>query len=103
MRQLYTVPTATLAANRPAAKFYSEPSPGRPALSLVCVEEWRSDADEQAWEALPGVREWYPDELAGPAPAAAIDALAPWGATAGMTLRQVFRLARERFPCWQHR
>lgn len=101
MRHFYTAPTATVQATPPQAAHHALVCPGLPQWSIVVVEDWPDPGSEDAWEALPQVSEHYPENLAGAAPAAVITAFAPWGATAGMTLRQVFRLIRSRWKAWQ--
>jgi hypothetical protein len=94
-KRFYTGPTAIVEATPPGAPFQALATPGLPAWSLVMVEHWRSHEAEDAWLALPNVTEHYIENLSQPAPAAVIAAFAPWGATAGMTLRQVLALIRQ--------
>lgn len=64
------------------------------------VEHWVNHDAQDAWEALPNVSEHYLENWGNPAPAAAVTAFAPWGATQGMTLRQLFNLIRQQwFVC----
>ena len=46
--------------------------------------------------------EHYPENMGGLAPAAVVAAIAPWGATPGMTLRQVFGCIRRNWSVWRH-
>lgn len=97
MRLFYTVPTALLATTPPPTTHYALQCPGAPQFSIVIVEHWRDHDAQDAWEAIPGVNEHYLENWGQIAPAAAITAFAPWGATAGMTLRQVFTIIRQRW------
>ena len=102
MRQFYSLPTATYWANVPATVHAAMPCPDVPTLTVVIVHNWPEHAVQDAWEALPGVAEHYPEHLGLPAPAGVIAAFASWGATTGMTLRQVFGLIRKQWPMWRH-
>ena len=102
MKLFYYVPTATLQSNIPAAVHHRMVCPGLPAWSVVLVELWSGHGAQDAWEALPGVTELYPENMGITAPAAVLAAFAPWGAIAGMTLRQVFNLIRAQWPIWRH-
>jgi hypothetical protein len=97
VKHFYTVPTALLDSDPPVTAYSAMSCPGAPQWSLVVVEQWRDHAEQDRWEDLPGVTEHYPEDWGAAAPAAAITAFAPWGATAGMTLRQVLAIVRERW------
>jgi hypothetical protein len=101
MHRFYSIPTATLAANPPAAMYHATPAPGAPAVSLVVVEAWDGHANQDAWEALPGVQEFYIENWGALAPPGVITAFAPWGATTGMTLRQISGVIRKNWPIWR--
>jgi hypothetical protein len=98
IKHFYTAPAATLDATPPAATWQATQCPGAPAWCLVVVEHWRDHAAQDAWEGLPNVTEHYIENLGQPAPAAAVQAFAPWGATSGLTLRQLFSLIRQHWP-----
>jgi len=100
-RHFYTAPTATVAATPPNGTHHALVCPGAPNFSIVMVLRFHDDASEDAWEALPGVNEHYLENMGLTAPAAAITAFAPWGATAGMTLRQLFGVVRTGWPAWR--
>lgn len=97
----YTSPTATVAATPPNGVYHALVCPGLPAFSIVLVKHWLDHASEDAWNALPNVSEHYLENMGLAAPAAAITAFAPWGATAGMTLRQLFGVIRQGWPEWR--
>ncbi len=98
MKHFYTVPMALLTANSPSGTWHAIVTPGTPTIALVVVEGWNSPSDQDAWEALEGVNEHYIENFGAVAPPGAITAFAPWGATSGMTLRQLFQLVRARWP-----
>ncbi|HXH63539.1 MAG TPA: hypothetical protein VNG95_05095 [Gemmatimonadales bacterium] len=100
MRHLYTAPSATVDTTPPATSFRALQTPGLPAWSLVLVEHWVSHEAEDAWLALSGVSEHYIENWGNAAPQAAITAFAPWGAVAGMTLRQLVRLIQQNGAPW---
>lgn len=101
-RHFYVIPTGTLAANPPRdASWHAMPCPGDPTLSMVVVAGWYNHTDQDAWEALPGVVEHLPEDMGGPAFGRYVAALAPWGARAGMTLRELHRTIRSQWPCWR--
>lgn len=101
MRSFYTAPTATVQASPPATHWHALVCPGLPQWSVVVVDEWHDTASEDAWENLPQVTQHFPENMGGQAPAVVITAFAPWGATTGMTLRQVFRVIRDNWPQWR--
>jgi len=101
MKHFYSVPTALLATTKPGGAWHATSTPGTPSVSLVIVEHWYDHASQDAWEALPGVNEHFPENMGQPAPAGVITAIAPWGATTGMTLRQVFQLIRQNWSGWR--
>lgn len=98
MRSFYTAPTATVSATPPRGEFDALVCPGAPAFSLVLVSHWADSKAEDDWDDLPQVNQHYPENWGGPAPANAITAFAPWGATLGMTLREVLRIVRRNWP-----
>lgn len=98
MRAFYTAPTATVEATPPGGSFDAVVCPGTPAISLVIVHDWASNAAEDTWEDLPNVVQRYPEDWGAQAPAGVITAFAPWGATTGMTIREVLRLIRRHWP-----
>ena len=102
MKQFYVIPTTTLSANPPDGGWHAIPTPANPNISVVVVQYWNSHATQDAWEALPGVIELTIEMLGNPAHPAAVTAFAPWGATAGMTLRQVFQLVRQKWSVFRH-
>ncbi len=103
MKHFYTVPTATLAASPPPdCGWHGMACPGAPAVSVVVVAHWYNERSQDLWEAIPGVMEHHLEQMGGSAPAAAITAFAPWGAAAGMTLRQLFGVIRAQWPVWRH-
>jgi len=72
--------------------------PGAPAWCLVVVSHWADAKAEDDWDDLPQVTPHHPENWGGLAPAAAITAFGPWGATQGMTLREVLRIVRQHWP-----
>lgn len=97
------LPTARLATDPPPeASWHAIQTPGTSAVSAVVVEHWFSHSVQDDWEALPGVTELHIEMLGLVAPPAVVTAFAPWGATAGMTLRQVFQLIRANWSVWRH-
>lgn len=101
MRSFYTAPTATVEATPPPVCHHAIVCPGLPQWTIVIVDEWPDTVTEQAWDDLANVTQHYPENLGGLAPTVVITAFAPWGALAGMTLRQVFRLIRAHWPQWR--
>jgi len=102
VKHFYSVRTAVLAANPPAAHYMATSCPGDPTWSLAVVLQWDSHDAQDAWEALASVAEHYLENMGQLAPAGVVTAVAPWGATAGMTLRQVFGVIRQNFSAWRH-
>ncbi len=102
LRRFYSIQTATLNANPPAAHYVASICPGNAAWSIVLVHRWNSHEEQDVWEALPSVSEHYLENMGQPAPSSAITAFAPWGTIAGMTLRQVFNVIRQNWPIWRH-
>jgi len=103
MKHFYSVPAATLAANPPQqAIYHATACPGLPTFCIVLVELWDTHAAQDAWEAIPGIQEHHIETMGLPAPAGVVTAFAPWGATLGMTLRQVFGVIRSQWPVWRH-
>ncbi len=103
MKHFYTLPTALLTSNPPPdCSWHGMPCPGAPSISVVVVLQWFTHPAQDLWEAIPGVVEHHLEHMGGSAPAAAITAFAPWGATAGMTLRQLFGVIRAQWPVWRH-
>jgi hypothetical protein len=98
VRQFFWLPTATLAANPPPGTYHAVQTPGLPGQSVVVVEGWTSHAGQDAWEALPGVTEFYIENWNQPVAAAAVTAFAPWGVVATDTVRQALRKIRAYWP-----
>lgn len=98
MRQFYRAPTATLQATPPEAIWHGIPCPGAPAWSLIVVECWCSSGAEDAWEILPGVIEFYRENLSQLAPPALVVAFAPWGVATGDTIRDALKKIRTSWP-----
>jgi len=101
VRQFFTLPTALFVTNPPPGGYHAAQPPGAPNVTMVVVECWDSHAAQDAWEALPGVTEHYLENWWQVAPPGVIAAVTPWGATTGMTLRQVFALIRQNWPAWR--
>lgn len=101
MKHFYVLPTATLAANPPDGGWHAIQTPGAPNFSVVVVEYWHNHLGQDNWEDLPGVTELLPEMLGLTAPPGVITAFAPWGATTGMTLRQVFQLVRRQWSVFR--
>ncbi len=103
MKHFYVLPTALLATTPPPdGSWHSIPTPGTPSFSVVVVEHWFSHPAQDTWEALPGITELHVEMLGLTAPPTVVTAFAPWGATTGMTLRQVFQLVRQKWSPWRH-
>lgn len=98
MKCFYSVPTTTLETTPPSGIWHGTQCPGVPALSLCVVERWNSHAEQDAWEALPGVKEHYIENWSLPVPAAVVTAFGPWGVTATDTLRQAMQKIRAQWP-----
>lgn len=97
-RQVYRAPASTVATSPPDGVWHAIPCPGAPQWSLVVVAHFSSDEAEDAWEALPSVTEYYPENLGQLCPAAMVAAFAPWGVTATDTIREALRKIRQHWP-----
>lgn len=94
MRIFYTIPTATLQANPPPARWHGISTPGRPDWSLVVVEEWSDPASQDAWEALPQCTEHRIWNWGALVPAIVVQAFGPWGVVATDTIGDALRKIR---------
>jgi hypothetical protein len=98
MRQFFVLPTATLAANPTPGAWHAIQTPGRPDVSVVVVEHWRSHAEQDAWEALPGVTEHPIWNWGAVVPPAMVTAFGPWGVLATDTIAGAMRKIRAQWP-----
>lgn len=94
-RCLYSCPTTLLQTSPPQSViWHATACPGAPQFSLVVVEHWHADADQDAWEDQPGVNEHYPENLGQIVPATLVTAFGPWGVLPTDTIRQALKKIR---------
>ncbi len=99
MRHFYTILTADLSANPPAAReWHALVCPGAPQWSLVVLTDWNSHSEQDTWEAISSVVEHHIEQWGRPVPTSVVTAFGPWGVAATDTLRQAMQKVRAMWP-----
>jgi hypothetical protein len=97
--RLYLAPTAALHDDRrPRGGFQSHTAPDDPTVSLVVVNSWEDPRAQDAWESLPEVIAFYPEDHGAPVGPMFGRAFASWGVQLGDTRRAAFGRLRRVWP-----